>query len=372
MTRKVFRISDSYNELYKFLRNEAFKRILLVVDGSFGVLPCKHDIDNLRNACGCDITVFDDFLPNPSVDSVIKGIDVFNEHACDAIFAVGGGSAIDVAKCIKLYCKTDITHEFSQLKPVDNDVKLIALPTTAGTGSEATRYSVVYYNGEKQSVTDNGIIPCAVVLDERVLYTLPDYQKRCTLCDAFFHAVESFWSVNSTEESKAISENVIRTILSVYRAYLDGDKHVCATMQTAAYDAGRAINITQTTAGHAMSYKLTSYFNIAHGHAVALCNVGVAEHLLRFTNRCVDPRGESYLLETLKRLATALGCRDVSELPEHIRGFVGEMNFTVPKADADQIDALAKSVNPVRLKNSPVAIDENDARNIYVKILGAK
>lgn len=372
MTQKIIRIVDGYDELYGFLRERSYKNIMLVTDGSFNVLPCKSDIQKIGDICGCRLVVFNDILPNPTVDSVISGIEIFNKNNCDAVLAVGGGSAIDVAKCIKLYLNSNLDQPFPAIKPKANNIDLTVLPTTAGTGSEATRYSVVYYNGEKQSVTNDGIVPCCVVFDERVLYSLPDYQKRCTLCDAFFHAVESYWSVNSTEDSKAIAEDVIKTVLSVYRAYLDGDKSVCAVMQNAAYRAGRAINVTQTTAGHAMSYKLTSLFNIAHGHAVALCAIGIFDHAVTHIDRCVDPRGKAYLKETLGDLSRLLGGNDMAELPTRINDFVNDMSFTVPDATPEQIDILAKSINPVRLKNNPVKIDETDAKNIYTKILGEK
>lgn len=98
-------------------------------------------------------------------------------RSCDLIIAVGGGSAMDVAKCIKLYAYMDPGINYLEQKIVPNDIPLLAVPTTAGTGSEATRYAVVYYKGEKQSVCDESCIPSAVLMDASVLKTRPLSEK---------------------------------------------------------------------------------------------------------------------------------------------------------------------------------------------------
>ena len=88
------------------------------------------------------------------------------------------------------------------------------MPTTAGTGSEAARYAVVYYDGAKQSVTSESFIPGTILMDPNALKTLPAYQKKSTMCDALCHAIETFWSVNSTEESKVYSRTAIEGVLA--------------------------------------------------------------------------------------------------------------------------------------------------------------
>ena len=146
------------------------------------------------------------------------------------------------------------------------------MPTTAGTGSEATRYAVIYYNDAKQSITSKSIIPSTVLMDPNALKTLPVYQRKATMCDALCHAIESFWSVNSNEESKKYSRAAIKGVLKNMQGYFENTEEGNAGMLRAAYDAGKAINITQTTAGHAMCYKITSLFGCAHGHAAILCD----------------------------------------------------------------------------------------------------
>lgn len=367
--QKVICTKGDYSELYDYIRGCGCKNILLVKDGVFDKLTLANKISAIEELCGCTIVPFDDFVPNPQYGSVEKGVSLFRASKCDAIMAVGGGSAIDVAKCIKLYANTPDAQNYLLSKPVANDIEFIAIPTTAGTGSEATKYSVIYYKGEKQSITHESCIPGVVLLDETVLYSLPDYQRKSTMCDALFHAIESYWSVNSTKESKAIAKSVIETILTNYKAYLAGDSSVCAGMQKAAYDAGRAINITQTTAGHAMSYKLTSLFGISHGHAVALCNSGLVRYMVSNTEKCSDKRGAEYLKGVFEELAEIFGVNSACELPDAIQRFVDDMNFFIPKASDGQTDILANSVNPVRLKNNPVEVNVTAAYKIYKDIL---
>ena len=367
--QRIIRIKDSYSELYDYLRRYECAAVMLVVDTSFEKLSAYEKIMRIEKECGCRLVRFDDFIPNPVYSSVEKGVELFKSEGCKAVIAVGGGSAIDVAKCIKLYATANANENYLTQKVAPNDIELIAVPTTAGTGSEATKFSVVYLNGEKQSVADESIIPYIVVLDATMLYSLPEYQKKSTLCDAFFHAVESFWSVNSDDTSKAIAESVILCISKNYKKYLSGDREICAVMQNAAYDAGRAINITQTTAGHAMSYKLTSLFGISHGHAVAVANCGLAKYMIDNTDKCIDSRGKDYLECVFKDLSVMLGGHSMRDLPELLTGFTQYMHFDIPSATQEQLKILSESVNPVRLKNNPVGVTPKDAYDIYKNIL---
>ena len=218
MGQTILNASSDYRELDKWFQKNNLNKILLVCDVSFQYLKIKKYFDDLSDRIGVSVVKFNDFQPNPLYASVVKGVNTFRKEKCQAIVSVGGGSAIDVAKCIKLYSNMepdDGSEEKNYLNQiiVPNNTPLLAVPTTAGTGSEATRFAVIYYKDVKQSVTDTSIIPDTVLLDSSVLKTLPIYQKKSTMLDALCHAIESFWSVNSTEESKAYSAASIKNIL---------------------------------------------------------------------------------------------------------------------------------------------------------------
>lgn len=368
--QSILYASENYAELDLYFAEKKVKKILLVCDNSIRFLRLNEYFESLENRSGIKVVRFSDFEPNPNYESVVRGVELFHKESCEMIAVVGGGSAIDVAKCIKLYSNMDSSENYLKQEIVPNDIVLFAVPTTAGTGSEATRYAVIYYNGEKQSVTSDSCIPGTVLFDASVLKTLPIYQKKATMMDAFCHAIESFWSVNSTDESKQYSKEAIQLILANMDDYLSNDENANAKMLKAANIAGKAINITQTTAGHAMCYKLTSLYGIAHGHAAALCVISLFPFMITHTDRCIDYRGEKYLKETFAEIAQAMGCESALQASEKFAGIVERLGLEVPKMHSDNdIDILKTSVNPVRLKNNPVELAVDTIEMLYKEIL---
>lgn len=370
--QKVLIASEEYSELDEYLENNLFNVVLLVCDSSLRFLRINNYFNNLEDRLGIKLVRFDDFNPNPLYESVEKGVDIFHREKCDSIIAIGGGSAIDVAKCIKLYSNMDTDKNYLKQEIIPNDVKLLAIPTTAGTGSEATRYAVIYYKGEKQSVADYSCIPDTVLMDSSVLKTLPIYQKKSTMMDALCHAIESFWSVNSTPDSQHYSEKAIQLILENRKAYLENSEQGNARMLEAANIAGKAINITQTTAGHAMCYKLTSMYGIAHGHAAALCVSKLWPYMVQHIDDCLDPRGPEYLQAIFEKMACAFGCVTVEAAIGKYNALLDELELNIPSAEKEDYAMLKKSVNPVRLKNNPVKLTIEAIDILYHQILRKK
>lgn len=360
--------------LYKGIENlgKALKgssKVLLVCDNSFPFLNIKDDIEHMD----VPYVVFDQFTPNPLYEDVCKGVDLFRSSQCDTILAVGGGSSLDVAKCIKLYCKmekNDLLYLEQEYK--ETGVKLIAIPTTAGTGSESTRYAVIYYEGKKQSVTHESILPNIAILEPKVLKTLPLYQKKCTMMDALCQGIESWWSVNSTDESKKRSKEAVTTIMKHWHEYIFENTPAAAeAILDAANLAGQAICITQTTAPHAMSYKLTSLYGLPHGHAVAICLPEVWEYMTSHPEACIDPRGKDYLSKVFDQIAQSLGCKTPKEAILFLRSMLVTLELEYPKsADYEKdLETLTRSVNPTRLKNNPIPLDTKILREFYQTIV---
>lgn len=367
--QNILTASADYAELDEYFVQSGAKSILLVCDSAFGFLRIKDYFESLGTRKGIHVVYFSDFQPNPLYESVVKGVEIFHNNDCDLIAAVGGGSAIDVAKCIKLYSNMDDNENYLKQTIVPNDVPLFAVPTTAGTGSEATRYAVIYYHGEKQSVADYSCIPSTVLFDASVLKTLPIYQKKATMMDALCHAVESFWSVNSNDESMEYSRDAIQMIIANKESYLANEDAGNANMLKAANLAGKAINITQTTAGHAMCYKLTSLYGIAHGHAAALCDKALIPYMMQHPEQCIDPRGSGHLAKVYAGIADAFGC-NVDVLSDCFANIVDSLGLSVPEVkSSEDIDVLKTSVNPVRLKNHPIALTVETIENLYKQIL---
>lgn len=369
--QEILHASDQYRELDQYIARNGIKKICIVHGDSLRHLRINSYIEELARKA--KVISFSDFISNPSYESVVKGVQVFRREKCDAILAIGGGSAMDVAKCIKLYSTSEGNGDngsFLKTKPSDNNIKLLAVPTTSGTGSEATRYAVIYYNGKKQSITDKSIIPDAVLFDDSVLDTLSEYQRKSTMMDALCHAIEAHWSVNSTDESKEYSRQAIRLILDNMEDYLAGNKATFMSMLIAANMAGKAINIAQTTAGHAMCYMLSSKYGIAHGHAVALCVRKLWPMMLNVAcNQCCDSRGKEYLLDIFKEIAKLMGCDSSYQAAWKFNEIFLNLGLGVPDATFDEIKEFAKGVNLNRLRNTPVELRKNDFILLYGDIL---
>ena len=347
---------------------EGSGKVLLVIDSSFPFLNIKDEVEGIK----VPYIKFSDFMPNPLYEDVCKGVDLFRRAQCDTILAVGGGSSIDVAKCIKLYCKMSDEKLYLEQEYRDTGVKLIAIPTTAGTGSESTRYAVIYYDGKKQSVTHDSIIPNVAILEPQVLKTLPLYQKKCTMLDALCQGIESWWSVNSTEDSKRHSRIAVETIMQWWRQYIfDYTEEAARHIMTAANEAGQAICITQTTAPHAFSYKITSLYELPHGHAVAVCLKEIWDYMLQHIDDCIDTRGSFYLKEIFTQIAKSMECGSMEEAVSCFRNLLDNlgMNSPITTNRRHDLDILASTVNPIRLRNNPVELNVNSIYSLYDRIV---
>ena len=358
-------------DIEKILRDRGTSSVLLVCGNSFRRQELYKRLKEAVEKAGAKLTEFSNFAPNPKYESVVEGIQTFLEHQCGFIVAAGGGSAMDVAKCIKLFQNMDLDQNCLEQEITNTAIPLLAIPTTAGTGSEATRFAVIYYKGNKQSVGHPGCIPEYVLLDASLLETLPDYQKKATMLDALCHALESYWSVNSTKESREYAAEAIREVFRHREAYLANGRSGNEGMLLAANTAGCAINITQTTAGHAMCYKLTTLYGLAHGHAAAFCVAVLWPYMTAHTEDCIDPRGETYLKEMFQELAEVMGCADEKAAVRKYQEFLKELNLPAPVFKEEQeLEILKRSVNPERLKNNPVRLTEETLEELYRQIPG--
>lgn len=324
-------------EFKKLVKEEKPSEILFVCSSEYDRYGYRNALDTLN----VHSVAFTDFEPCPEVSSVRKGVEVFQSNGCDFIIAVGGGSAIDVAKAIKLFS--------------ESDVRILAIPTTAGTGAEVTRFSVLYNNGDKESVRSWDIIPELQIFDYTTLESLPYIQKVVTGLDAFTHAVEAFWSKDATDESREYSAEALRLFRQNFGAYLSGDKSTYEPMMKCSELAGRAINIAQTTACHAFSYKLHKLKGFYHGQAVAVCLVYIWKYMLE--NNFADISLELLLAET--EIVSSFNPERLEQLLKDL-GLLNDLAMT-----SEQFEETVNGVNVNRLLNHPVSFTADDIRNIY-------
>jgi Alcohol dehydrogenase, class IV len=370
------KIINGIDKLSGILQEVGCRKLFLVIDSSYPFLNIKDAIETQPVE---EKVKFSDFTPNPLYEQVCNGIELLKQSKCDTILAVGGGSAIDVAKCIKLAVLADegnaaiIPPLVSQRLPIDGTkIPFVAIPTTAGTGSESTHNAVMYYEGAKQTVTNDGILPDYAVLEPSVLKTLPLYQKKCTMMDALCQGIESWWSVNSTEESYEYSRKTVELIMANWQKYIfENDDEAAAQIMLAANYGGRAINITQTTAAHAFSYKITSLYKMPHGHAVAVGLPVIWKYMIDNLEKCIDKRGQEYLAGIMNQIANSMGCKDANNAIHLFREMMKNMELQNPVAGnrEEELELLSNSVNPVRLKNNPINIGFCISKKLYSIIL---
>lgn len=301
--------------------------------------------------------VYSGYHPNPELSDSEEGAGLFLRSGCDGILTIGGGSCMDTAKAIKARLNT-ADEEALRASRLEEKIPcpVIAVPGTAGTGSEATQTAVVYVNGTKLSLSHIALRPDGVILDASLLDSLPDYHKKACALDALSQGIESFWSRSATEDSRVHAFLAILGVLDNIKAYLAGDLHAADEMLDASFQSGKAIQITRTTAAHAMSYRLTKTMGYAHGHACMLTLPTLWEMML--------PVEE--MQETLRDLSDKMRLGDPQLGPKLLKGLMISLEMEIPPMpDAETLDALAAAVNTERLGNHPVTMSREDVREAY-------
>lgn len=237
--------------------------------------------------CGIAWERYNGIEPNPSVENVRDAAERARKCGADFIIGIGGGSPLDASKAVAILAANDIDDDelFSTDFPV-RPLPVVAIPTTAGTGSEVTPYSILTYNkiSNKKSIASDLIFPALAFLDPSYTYTLGIGSTINTAVDALSHAVEGYLSVRSSAMIRPLaleSISLLAGTFSTLRKHVLPDEETRATLLFASMLAGMVIAHTGTTAVHAMGYPLTYYRNIDHGRANGL----VMEGYLRFIEK---------------------------------------------------------------------------------------
>lgn len=208
----------------------------------------------------------------------------------DGLVAIGGGRVLDMAKLLStgLPGAAEISRRLDAGEAIARRLPLVAVPTTAGSGSEATPFAVAYANGRKSSVDHPSLLPDAAIIDPSVLAGLPRAVVATAGLDALCHCIESLLSRRATPASRALARRGLKLGLANLAAAAAGRRAALARMSLTAHLAGRAIALTRTTIPHALSYPLTSRYGLAHGLAVSL---SMATYLRLFGQRlATEPR----------------------------------------------------------------------------------
>ena len=369
---------NSINNLKNILSKHNPKSIFLVTGkDSYEKCGIKPIMDNFLNKF--NVIHFYDFEVNPKLKDIERGINIFKNNNCDFVIAVGGGSIMDVAKSINILAANDGSsiNYIQNGKTIKNKGKtLIAIPTTSGSGSEATRFAVIYINKTKYSLDNESMLPDYAIVDPQFTMNLPRAITASTGMDAFCQAVESYWCINSIEESKKYAKDAIRLILkNLPKAANNPSQETREEMSKAAHLAGKAINISKTTACHAISYPITSYFNVPHGHAVALTLPSMLVYNSEVNkDDLLDKRGIDYVNSIITEIIKLIGAKNAVDASQKISSLMNELGLKTKLSELriknqNDMDIIIKNgFNPDRVKNNPRKLTEEALRKILENI----
>jgi len=310
------------------------------------------------------VTRFSDFSSNPKIDDLGRALTSFRKSGARSLLAVGGGSAMDIGKLINYFASTQVDPE-AYVRGERGRAKaffpLLAVPTTAGSGSEATHFAVLYDGFSKLSVADPALIPSSAWLNATFTESLSPYQTACSGFDALAQAMESYWAVGSTVESMQDSISALRLCLEhLEGAVLKPTTEHRAGMLEAAHLAGRAINVAKTTAAHALSYAMTGHYKLAHGHAVALTLPAVFEANAAVTDLDVnDSRGVTHVRDAVQRLCALLDSSSAITAVSRLRNMMTRIGLSPTWFGDHEVDLtevrthILQEVNQERLGNNP-------------------
>jgi alcohol dehydrogenase len=374
----TFVLKNSLAYISEILGDKKPNSILLVHgNNSYETSGAKDLIE--RQLGNNKFTSLSGFYKSPSIQDVENTIALIKEKQIDFIIGVGGGTVMDISKAASLLNKEQGKMEdyvTGKIKPQGMNITRVLIPTTSGTGAEITPFSVVYIGKTKYSIAHPSMSPEYAILDSKLTHTLSPKITAETGCDALSQAIEGFWSVNATEESKQYSREAIPIILKNLRQAVNHPTSESREgMLFGAHLAGKSISIAKTTAAHALSYPLTSYHDIPHGHAVFLTlpyffpinekamkdniqeNISldnVKEVYCELLNMLNVDNGES-AKDMLLRLMEDIG----------LERRLSKLNI----AEDDLQNIINNGFNPQRVKNNPVIITEEIEWKILREIL---
>jgi len=283
---KVIYKPGAVRELGSLIAGMNVQKALLVTDQILTEAGYAEQVEKILRSGGVAYQMFNEVEPNPSVETVEKGVALFRDLDYQLVIALGGGSPIDVAKAVAVRVANDqSTPSLEGLEQFKNDpLAVIAIPSTAGSGSEVTPFSVITDRQKKYKFTifSSRIIPRIAILDPGLISSLPASVAASTGLDALTHAVESYTSLLGSFYSDAFAEKAVDLIGKHLRRFVASreNEEAAGAMLTAASFAGLAFAHGRLGIAHAMAHPLSAHFGVPHGVANAILLPHVMEYNL--------------------------------------------------------------------------------------------
>ena len=305
------KIAGSVKELPEIIMRHKCTHVLIITDGGIMKLGLTRRLEKALKEAGIPYTIYDKTVANPTTVNVREALELYHKEGCDAIIGFGGGSSMDCAKAVGA-CTVKPNQSLAQMKGILKVHKklplLMAVPTTAGTGSETTLAAVITDADTryKYAINDFPLIPRYAVLDPKVTLSLPPFITATTGMDALTHAVEAYIGNSTTIDTRRDALKAVKLIFeNIDIAYEHGDNiQARRNMLHASFYAGCAFTKSYVGYVHAVAHSLGGQYNVPHG----LANAILLPLVLREYGSCIDKK--------LHRLAIAAGLAD-KNTPDH-------------------------------------------------------
>lgn len=340
---------------------------------------------NSLKSAGIAVDTFTDIEGNPSVETVDKATAAFKETGADFIVAFGGGSPMDVAKAVGVTAKYggSITEYEGAHKVPGPIIPLIAIPTTAGTGSEVTAFSVItdHSRDYKLTVFSYEILPAYAILDAELLTTAPASVAAACGIDAFIHAEEAYISTAASPFSDAMAEKAMSLIGKNIRRFVAnrGDIEAAESMLVGSLFAGIAFSFARLGNVHAMSHPVSAFFDVPHGVANAVLLPVIAEYnaladhgryLTIYNDISPVPAYEDefepmMLVDAIRELCGEIG------IPANLTEAINNASKTGP-VSAEEIENKIEAMAVDAMKSGNIAVNPRSSRQCDIEMLYRK
>ena len=340
---------------------------------------------NSLKSAGIAVDTFTDIEGNPSVETVDKATAAFKETGADFIVAFGGGSPMDVAKAVGVTAKYggSITEYEGAHKVPGPIIPLIAIPTTAGTGSEVTAFSVItdHSRDYKLTVFSYEILPAYAILDAELLTTAPASVAAACGIDAFIHAEEAYISTAASPFSDAMAEKAMSLIGKNIRRFVAnrGDIEAAEAMLTGSLFAGIAFSFARLGNVHAMSHPVSAFFDVPHGVANAVLLPVIAEYnaladhgryLTIYNDISPVPAYEEefeplMFVDAIRELCGEIG------IPANLTEAINNASKTGPMS-AEEIESKIEAMAVDAMKSGNIAVNPRSSRQCDIEMLYRK
>lgn len=306
-----------------------------------------------------EITVYDEVEPNPTYQSIDEGAEVIEKNGCEAVIALGGGSTIDAGKLMASIAVNKgkaYEYAFEGKKIEKRGLPLIAIPTTAGTGSEVTPFAVISDKEKKLKtpVRNKQLFPKVALLDPELTASMPAELTANTGADALAHALEALWTKKAQPITDYLALRAVKIIFENLKKACEEPQNIDAReeMSLASLLGGMAISNTGTGPAHAISYPFTTHFGVPHGNACSLTLPEVMEfNALQSEkiNRITQLYGPERLRELFKEVGLKMRLSEVGvkkeDIPVILNGVVAStLEMNIVKIEKGDIEALLNKI----------------------------